>query len=305
MRLKQSFACAALILTAFAASASAQTAAPTAAPRAFPGEAPRNWQRFPEARGVQLRDVAGFVRVIPENRRDVAVAVRNTGPLPQPQFRLSRERLVINGQLRRQVRSCNASGADGFEVRTARYGAVADASLPVFEIRVPRRAVVTAGGAVRLRMGASETAELHIDGCGDADIERISGDADVSVSGMPDVRLYDAGSANVAMAGAGDVVFGVVRDGLTVSIAGAGDFIAARADGETNIAIQGSGDVTIRGGHASALSVAIAGAGDVIHNGEVGDLDVVIFGAGDVLVRRVSGEVTRRVLGSGEVVVGR
>lgn len=306
MRLQQNFLCAALILAGLAAPAAAQTApAASPPPRPFAGEPPRNWQRFPEADEIQLRDVVGLVRVIPEARRDVAVAVRNAGPLPAPQFRISRERLIVNGQLRGQVRGCHAIGADGLEVRTGRFGNITDAALPVYEIRVPRHAVVLANGAMRLRMGASESAELRFDGCGDADIERVSGEADVTTSGAPDVRVYDAGSATVAMAGAGDVGFGLVRNGLTLSIAGAGNFSAARVDGETSVAIQGSGDVDIRDGVSNTLSVAIAGSGDVIHNGEIGRLDAVILGAGDVRVRHVNGEVTRRVLGSGEVVVGR
>ena len=49
----------------------------------------------------------------------------------------------------------------------------------------------------------------------------------------------------------------------------------------------------------------VTGAGDVVHNGTAERLDAAIFGAGDVRVRRVDGQVTRRVLGVGEVIVGR
>jgi len=266
--------------------------------------APHTWQRYAQAAKVQLRDVAAFIRIRPENRSDVLVAVHNTGPLPAPTFRIARDRLVIDGRLRRQFRGCRVVGP-GFEVTTARQGRLSNDQLPVIDLRVPQNAVVSASGAVRLQMGPSQTAEVAINGCGDADIERVAGEAEISLAGSPDLRLYDAGTTTVSVAGAGDIIAGVIRDGLTLSIAGAGDFVAARADGPTRIAIQGAGDVTIRDGRATTLSVVIAGAGDVVHNGSAEQLDAVILGAGDVRVRRVEGAVTRRVLGGGEVVVGR
>lgn len=263
------------------------------------------WVRYTRATEVQLRDVAGFVRVTPEDRADVAVRIANAGPLQTPELRVAGRRLVVDGKLRRQIRSCRVTGADGFQVETSRQGRLSDAELPVIELRVPRAAVISANGAVRLRMSPAETARVRLDGCGDADLERVAGEADVAVSGAPDLRLYDAGSASVAVAGAGDVTLGVVRAGLTVSIAGAGDVVAARVDGPTNIAIQGAGDVVIRDGRATTLSVAVAGAGDVTHNGVAERLDAAIVGAGDVRVRRVEGEITRRILGGGDVIVGR
>lgn len=288
-----------------AAPTSAQTPPTPPRPVAHVTAPAAAWARYENATQVQLRDIAAYVRVTPQNRSDVAVAVTNTGPLRAPEFRMAGERLIIDGKLRRQIRSCNARGGDGFEVEISGRGRLSGAQLPTIEIRVPRDAVVVAGGAVRLQIGPSNTAQIRVDGCGDVDIERVAESAEISVSGSQDLRLYDAGTAQIAVAGAGDVVLGAIRDGLTVSIAGSGDLTAARADGPTNIAVQGSGDVTIRDGRASPLSIVIAGAGDVVHNGAVESLDAVIVGSGDVRVRRVDGAVTRRVLGSGEVVVGR
>mgnify|MGYP000440743503 CR=1 FL=1 len=285
----------------------AQAQTPPSAPAAAvapSAPAPRTWQRYEQTNRVQLRDVAAFVRITPENRTDILVAVHNPGPLPAPTFRIARDRLMIDGRLRRQFRGCRVVGP-GFEVTTARQGRLNTEQLPVIDLRVPQNAVVSASGAVRLRMGPSQTADVALNGCGDADIERVADEAEISLAGSPDLRLHDAGTATIAVAGAGDITAGVIRNGLTISIAGAGDFVAARADGPTSIAIQGSGDVTIRDGRATTLSVVIAGAGDVFHNGSAEQLDAVILGAGDVRVRHVEGEVTRRVIGGGEVVVGR
>lgn len=306
--------CRATVLAAafFAAPAWGQTPQAPAPPQAAEPPAgasvvprARTLTRFADASEVQLRDVAAYVRVIPENRGDVAVGFVNAGSLPAPDYRVSRRRLIIDGKLRRQIRSCRVSGGEGFEVQTSRYGRLSGAELPVIEVRVPQNAVVAASGAVRLHMAPAQSANVRLDGCGDADIVRVENEAELAVSGTQDVRLYEAGEATVSLAGAGDVVLGAVREGLTLSLAGAGDFTATRVDGPTSIAIQGAGDVTIRDGRATTLSVVIAGGGDVVHNGSAESLDAVILGGGDVRVRRVEGEISRRVLGGGEVVVGR
>jgi hypothetical protein len=300
MRLKTAL-CALVTLTLGSAAAAQGPGSPVA-PEA-PASVARQWTRY-QATEVVIREAAALVRVTPENRSDVALSILNPGRLPSPEVRVNGDRLIIEGGMRRQIRSCRVVGND-FEVVTAHQGRLSGADLPVIEVHVPEHAVVAAGGAIRLHLARAASANIHLDGCGDADIVRVDGEAEIAVAGSPDLRLYDAGTAEVSVAGSGDVLVGVVRSGLTVSIAGSGDFVAAHADGPTSIAMQGAGDVTIREGAATTLSVAIAGAGDVIHNGSAERLDAVILGAGDVRVRRVTGEISRRVLGGGEVVVGR
>lgn len=280
--------------------------APTPSVQAIAPPAPaRTWTRFQRASELQVRDLAGFVRVTPENRSDVMVAVTNPGPLASPELRVSGNRLIVDGNLRRQIRGCRVGEQGGFEVTTTRHGRLSASQLTVIDVRVPQNAVVGVEGAVRLTVRPSQTATIRMDGCGDADIERVADEATIALAGSPDLRLYEAGSVRIAIAGAGDAVVGVVREGLTASIAGTGGLVVSRADGPTNIAIQGSGDVNIRDGRASVLAVAVAGSGDVLHNGVAGRLNAAVIGSGDVRVRRVEGEVSRRVLGSGEVSVGR
>ncbi len=281
-------ACALVPFALLAAPASAQTGS--------------DWARYPAAREVQLRDLAAIVRVVPQARDDVALIIAHPGALPAPELRVSGNRLIVDGKLRRNVRSCDGEG-DDFEVEIAGRGTLRGRQLPVIEIRVPRAAVVSSSGAVSLRVGNAASAHVTLSGCGDAEIESVEGEANLTVAGISAVRLFQAGSARVAVAGAGDVEIGAVLNGLTASIAGAGDLTAQRVDGPTSIAVQGAGDVTIRDGRADVLTVVVAGAGDVIHNGSARQLDATVVGAGDVRVRRVEGEVNRRVLGGGEVVV--
>lgn len=299
MRLIETSCAAAFMALFLAAPASAQT------PEAPRPERARMLTRFSAATEVQLRDVAAFVHVIPENRADVAIGYVNAGLTPAPEYRVTRRRLIVDGKLRRQIRSCRTVGADGFEVQTAHQGRLSGAGLPVIEVRVPQNANVTASGAVRLWMAPAQAAHLRFDACGDAEIARVEDEAEIAVTGSGDVRLGNAGQAEVAIAGSGDVTLGEIHNGLNVSVAGSGDLTAAHVDGATSIAVQGSGDVTIRDGRATSLSVVIAGGGDITHGGTAQTLDAVILGGGDVRVRHVDGEINRSVLGGGEVVVGR
>lgn len=303
MRLADTFSAAALAVCFMAAPAWGQSSPAAPAAAAAPARA-QTLTRFANATEVQLRDVAAFVRVIPENRNDVAIGFVNAGTLPTPEYRMSRRRLIVDGHMRRQIRSCRVVGADGFEVRTAR-GVLTGEALPMIELRVPQHAVVATSGAVRLRVAPAQALDVRVDGCGDADIMRVQDEAEVAVSGSGDVRVAEAGTATVTIAGSGDVALGEVHNGMTLSVAGSGGLVAARVDGPTSIAVQGSGDVTIRDGRATTLSVVIAGGGDVVHNGEAQSLDAVILGGGDVRVRHVAGEISRSVLGGGDVVVGR
>lgn len=268
---------------------------------AYAQPAPEDWSRYPVATEVQLRDLAAVVRVTPQPRADVALALINPGPLPDPELRISRNRLIVDGKQRR-AGGCRGERED-FSINVPGHGRLRADQLPIVEIRVPENVVLSASGALRVNVGAAQSANVTIAGCGNADIEAVAGAADLTVAGAGNVRLFQAGSARVTIAGAGDVELGAVLEGLTASIAGAGELAAARVDGPTSLAVQGAGDVTIRDGRADVLTVVIAGAGDVTHNGEVDRLDVTIVGAGDVRVRRVEGEINRRVLGGGAVIV--
>jgi len=310
MRLIAAAACFAALLGS--APAWAQTSPPP--PPAPPAHAPRvapvapsglSWARYPNASEVVLRNVAAYVRVRPEDRSDVAIAIVNHGSLAAPTIRRSGRRLIVDGRQRGQIRGCTVSGAAAFEVDLARAGRVAGARLPIIELRVPERAFVSVTGAARVHVGRAESAKIGLDGCGDVDIEQVEDEAEISVSHDAVMRIYDVGDLVAIIAGEGSITAGIVRDALTVSIAGPGRFNAARADGPTSFVIQGPGEATVRDGDAEELSVVINGPGRVTHNGTAESLDVVIVGGGAVRVQDVEGAISRRIIGGGDVFIGR
>lgn len=262
-----------------------------------------HWARYAGAREVQIRDVAAVIVITPENRADVAIAIENSGPLSAPEVRLSGRRLILDGRLRGQIRSCHAQ-VEAFTVTTRRRGRLQTSQLPTIRVRAPQDAVIAAGGAYVLRLAPSQSAHLNFGGCGFAAVARVEDEAEVRVGGNVNVQIEEAGELSLASAGASDIAVGVVRDGFTLSVAGSSDVSVVRADGPTSIAVQGSGDVEIAGGRATSLSIAVAGSGDVRHQGSARELDAVVVGSGDVSVRSVDGEISRRVIGSGEVRTG-
>src|SRR5690606_2313084 len=87
-------ACALVPFALLAGAAHAQPRPPQP-PRAPIADA--DWARYPAAAEVQLRDLAAIVRVTPQARNDVALVIINSGPLPDPELRISRNRLIVDG----------------------------------------------------------------------------------------------------------------------------------------------------------------------------------------------------------------
>ncbi|MEZ6022061.1 MAG: DUF2807 domain-containing protein [Hyphomonadaceae bacterium] len=113
-----------------------------------------------------------------------------------------------------------------------------------------------------------------------------------------------ANGANVDVSGAGTVIFASLTGGLEADAAGAGNMIVrAGAITTANLDLAGAGDVQINA-PVERLVVSIAGAGDVDVDNTVGDLDAEIAGAGSVTVREVTGTVQREILGPGRIEVG-
>jgi len=108
-------------------------------------------------------------------------------------------------------------------------------------------------------------------------------------------------SADIDIAGSGDLEFGAVADGLKLAIAGAGSLKAAEVNGAVEVAIAGSGSVEVAAGTASSFDVDIAGSGNVAFKGHVVNPSVSIAGSGEVVLNTYSGELEQSIMGSGNV----
>lgn len=108
-------------------------------------------------------------------------------------------------------------------------------------------------------------------------------------------------SADIDIAGAGELNLGAVAGNLSIDIAGAGQVSVASSDGTLKVNIAGAGDVRIEAGKASVFEVGIAGTGDVLFKGEAVNPVVNIAGAGDVTLGSYTGTLSQSIMGTGRV----
>lgn len=288
------------ILTVAAAAAVLAAAASPAAAQTF------------DSRAVEIKDAVARVVVIVEDRRDISVEVEpGSAGLPGLQIQRRGDRVVIDGGLHSQIRSCRSGAAyarqpgDGASVEVRNRGRVDLRNASLVVIRSPRDVRVSSGGGVFGSVGpGGASVSLNSGGCGDWTVANTSGELGVNLGGSGTVRAGSSDRLSTNIGGSGDVVAGATG-ALSARIGGSGSITVARADGPTDLVIGGSGDITVRQGNTPRLSAVIGGSGDIDFRGAARDVNVVVSGSGDVRVGRATGQVSRVVTGSGDVHIGR
>lgn len=272
------------------------------------------------ARSILIEGAAARLTVIPEDREDISVEIDNTpGRAPMPQVSVQDGLLRIDGQLRRRVEDCVAGG--GVSLRG--YGDFSAEELPAITIRAPRALSLDLAGGGIAQIGPTQSLELDLKGCGEAEIADVEGELDVDLAGSGTVRAGAARHLEADVAGSGRLTAGVIADGADIDIAGSGDVIIASLTGALNTDGAGAGTIVVESGALTRLNVDLAGSGDiritapverinadimgsgsVRVDGVVGDIDADIAGSGTLRVQSVTGSVRQQTLGSGEVRIG-
>jgi uncharacterized protein YaiE (UPF0345 family) len=252
---------------------------------------------------VEIRDAVARVTVIPEARSDIKVEFLSHHPNLPLEVRTTGSHVVVDGDLDRKIRNCQAAGGRT-SVNVAGVGEVRYDDIPQVVIRTPKDVNIEAGGAVFGAVGKSASLGLSNAGCGDWTIANVDRLLKLNQAGSGDSQVGSAGEARLRVAGSGDIRMQAVRGALHIDVAGSGDVWAASVNGPLDVKIAGSGDVTVADGRAPAMTVSVAGSGGVDFGGVAGSLKARIAGSGDVRAKAVTGEVSKAVVGSGEVKVG-
>ncbi len=125
----------------------------------------------------------------------------------------------------------------------------------------------------------------------------VAGSAEVTVGAV-------AEGADVDLAGSGSVEIASLNGELTTDGAGSGNVrVLAGAVTTANIDMAGSGDVDIAAS-VQTLRVSMVGSGDVDVTNTVGDIEAEIAGSGNVTAQAVTGNVRKEIFGPGDVRVG-
>lgn len=252
---------------------------------------------------VEVKDAVARVVVIPEDRQDIKVEFLTTNPSLPLQVRSLGGKTIVDGNLDRKIKNCH--GGDGkARVYVAGVGDIAYDDMPQVVVRMPKDAKIEAGGAVFGSVGKTASLELSNAGCGDWTVGNVAGKMNINVAGSGDTNTGASGEAMLRVAGSGDVRAQAVNGGLEVSVAGSGDISVTSISGPLTVKVAGSGDVNIRSGKATEMNASIAGSGNVDFGGVAGSLKAKIAGSGDVHVKSVTGEVSKVIVGSGNVSVG-
>lgn len=257
------------------------------------------------APSVRIKDAVARVVVIPEARNDIKVEFLTTNKSLPLTIRQDGANTIVDGDLRmNKINGCNSNmGKTTIKVRGV--GEVKWEDIPQIVVRTPMNVDVAGGGAVFGSVGRSDSLELANAGCGDWTVANVKGKLEVAQAGSGDTSVGSAGSAEISIAGSGNVKTQEVGGDFTVSIAGSGNAGAASVGGKVEINIAGSGDVAIGGGNSRSVEVSIMGSGDVSHDGEVGDVEVSVAGSGDVRIAKATGNISKSVAGSGDVYIGK
>lgn len=256
------------------------------------------------APSVQIKDAVARVVVVPENRTDILVEMQTRNAALPLTVRKEGDRTIVDGGLGwNKISSCHSLNGKT-TVNVLGVGEVAWDDMPQIIVHTPMDADVSAGGAVFGSVGRSASLDLNDAGCGDWTVANVDGLMRLKIAGSGDIKAGTAGAARISIAGSGDVETQGVNGDFEASIAGSGDVKTAWVSGSISAKIAGSGDVIVRGGAAKALSASIAGSGDVRFNGEAGSVSAKIAGSGDVRLLKVSGPISKSVVGSGSVYVG-
>jgi hypothetical protein len=223
-----------------------------------------------------------------------------------------------NDRIRREFR--------GMHGRTLSDGKAADeaffADYPTLVVSMPRKGDASFIDArMKLKMDALDGA-LDLDACyvygetgdvGQAVIGVIDGSRlvvgnvgaglEIDVSGDADVRVGDAATVDVDIAGTGDVILAEIDGMLDASIAGSGSVRAARLVGPLTARIAGSGLVGVEAGRADRLKAIIDGSGAVYFNGAAIDPDLRLYGSSEAHFGSVEGRVNWQ--GGGKVFIAK
>jgi hypothetical protein len=215
---------------------------------------------------LRIDNAIARVKVIPEARGGIAVAVQQGKSGPPLRITRTGASVVIDGQ----EPQAGFSFVPQWISRWFRKGRCpAEASgAPVVTAHVPMNTRVSVSGAVSGEIGATTSLSFNARGCGDW-------------------RL------------------GPVERDLAIDTSSTGRLRTAWVGGTLAIHASGSGDIAIDSGHIATARIILLGPGNITHKGSMGALFAEVKGSGKIKVKEIYGLVDAEVVGTGDVFYAR
>jgi hypothetical protein len=256
-----------------------------------------------QAASVEIRDAVARITVVPEDRADIKVDIVKAHPGLPLTIRTMGDRIIVDGDLRRRIRDCNAMSSRP-NVKVRDVGRVEYEEMPQIVIYAPRSVALSANGAVVGSIGRSGSLNLTNSGCSAWTIADVAGEAKIYESGAGVVRMGASDRLEVHLSGAANINATKVRKSLEARLSGAGNVRVAELTGEMEAQVSGVGKIDVQNGRASSVRASVSGIGSVDFDGTTQDLEASISGLGGVHVEEVTGNVRKSVSGGGRVSIG-
>lgn len=266
-----------------------------------------------QAQSVEIDNAVARVIYRVENRSDLEVTVAETGraDIPALQIRRVGRNIHIDGLLegRNRINGCHSrSGAsapatpgENASVSIRGLGRIDLKDAPLLIIKGPRDvSIKTSGGVYGTVARGADNVAIATGGCGAWVVGNTSDAINVSIGGSGNVWTGSSRNMQLNIGGSGTVRSTRVND-LAVNIGGSGNVYIGEVRGDMDVRVGGSGNVEVGSGNIGQMQARVAGSGSLDINASVRDLDATIMGAGNIVVDRVTGNVSRRVVGVGNI----
>lgn len=284
-----------------------------------------------DASKIAFDNVTAAVEITTGTGPGIEVAVRQGKDYHQIAVKLDKDVVRLTGERWKdddEHDCCNTRIRRTFNPRHGRVATTGTppdgdffAGYPTVVVTVPKDADVSFVDARMTLNMASITGALDLDACyvwgeaGDAgsavigmiagsrlEMGNVASGLEVDLSGDTDFKAGTSATADIDIAGSGDVILGDIDGMLDVSIAGSGSVRETRLDGPLTVRIAGSGAVLVGAGTVDKLRATIDGSGTVDIGGVTVEPDLRLYGSSEIRLKTLRGAL--RHVGSGEVYVG-
>lgn len=242
---------------------------------------------------LEIKDAVLHVTVVPEDRADIKVEIIHQDTRQPLSVRTLGDRTIIDGKRHWMIGGCKGSGWNGSD-RMAKV-----------VVHTPRAVSITASGSISGVIGRSASLDMRNSGCGEWTIADMAGNATIHQSGAGAMRMGASETLDLHMSGAASVHATRVRRGLNAQLSGAGDVEVTDLTGSLDARVSGVGKVRVAQGNADNVRASVSGMGGIEFGGVARNLDASISGFGDIRVAEVTGQVTKSVSGAGAVKIGK
>lgn len=278
--------------------------APTApqAPQVYSGPTVASPTTRYDAKGIDIQDVFGIVRVNVSNGGQITLAMSG------PKMAMDKIKVVNTGgtlHINEEHMEHVWNWREWFDFKKDRRDRVTitltapkgtslamDDFVGEFNVGDLEAPVKIGAAAAKGTVGNVQRAYIDLAGSGNIQIGTVAEELKIEIAGSGTIKAGASARASIEIGGSGDATLGPVLGGLKVEIAGSGDVQVASVNGACSFETAGAGNIKIDTGECNPLKVEMLGAGDLVFGGEAVDPNITAMGSGNVTLKSYRGKLS-------------